>query len=242
MPYFDQAPFDVRCEWGAQGLRNLAPTGVVIIVDVLSFTTSVEMAVTRGVTVLPYPHSDETADVYARTRDARLAAKRGDSGVSLAPSSLVDAPAGLRLVLPSPNGSALSFQAASLGAQVAAGSLRNAEAVATWARSTGGPVTVIPAGERWPDGSLRPVVEDAVGAGAIIRELPGHRSPEASAMVAMFEGAAADIGGALSGCSSGRELIERGFGRDVELAAELNVSQTVPVLKDGAFVDARQSD
>lgn len=32
-------------------------------------------------------------------------------------------------------------------------------------------VAVIPAGERWADGSLRPAIEDLLGAGAFIREL-----------------------------------------------------------------------
>jgi 2-phosphosulfolactate phosphatase len=45
----------------------------------------------------------------------------------------------------------------------------------------------------------------------------------------------------LRNCSSGRELIDRGFERDVELAAELNVSETVPVLKKDAFVGQRQT-
>jgi 2-phosphosulfolactate phosphatase len=36
-------------------------------------------------------------------------------------------------------------------------------------------------------------------------------------------------------CSSGRELIEQGFAEDVAIAAELDSSTAVPVLRDGAF-------
>jgi 2-phosphosulfolactate phosphatase len=35
---FDQSEYQVRCEWGLQGLRQLGPiSDVVIIVDVLSY-------------------------------------------------------------------------------------------------------------------------------------------------------------------------------------------------------------
>ena len=38
---FDQTEYDIRCEWGPQGIAQLAPdSDAVIIVDVMSFTTS----------------------------------------------------------------------------------------------------------------------------------------------------------------------------------------------------------
>ena len=238
MTYFDQARFDVRCEWGTAAIDHLAPAEVVIIVDVLSFTTSVDVALGRGVTVFPYPWKDDAAVAYAEERRAELAGhRRSDGKYSLAPSSLVDAPEGLRLVLPSPNGSALAFRAMSSGAKIAVGSLRNASSVATWAQASGNRIAVVPAGERWPDDSLRPAAEDLIGAGAVIRHLSGRRSPEADIALATFESAADQLFDRVLSCSSGQELVELGFQRDIELATDLDVSDAVPVLEDDAFID-----
>lgn len=208
-----------------------------VIVDVLSFTTSVGIAVDRGATVLPYPASAEDAESYASEHSAQIAARRStEPGVlSLSPTSLMQTPTGIRLVLPSPNGSALSFQAAEYGAKVIAGCLRNASAVAALASANGGSVNVIPAGERWPDRSLRPAFEDLIGAGAIISQLSGQCSPEARAAVAAFEDAKPHLLEQLLECSSGLELVERGFQRDVELASQLDTSKVVPVLTENAY-------
>jgi 2-phosphosulfolactate phosphatase len=236
--YFDQGQFDLCCEWGMGGVEQLAPADVIIIIDILSFTTSVDVALGRGATILPYRWNDGSAIEYARERNAELASPRHrrEGMYSLSPASLISAPRGLRLVLPSPNGSSLTFAAMSRGAVVLAGCLRNASAVAARARQTGTRIIVVPAGERWPDGTLRPAFEDWVGAGAILKALPGRRSPEAQAAVAAFEDAAGELRDRLFLCSSGRELTECGFGRDVELAAELDISSVVPILQGDAFV------
>ncbi len=237
---FDQSAFDVRCEWGEAAIDVLGPLDVLIVVDVLSFTTSVEVAVSRGATIFPYEWRDDTAAEYAAARGAELAAtsRSAKDGYSLAPSSLARAHRGLRLVLPSPNGSHLAFRARDRGFKVAAGCLRNARAVARWAATAGRQVGVCCAGERWPDGSLRPALEDLLGAGAIIENLAGSASPEARAARAAFSDSGGALHERLASCSSGRELIARGFAEDVSIAAELDVSDCVPILVEEEFVDA----
>src|SRR5262244_828191 len=110
---FDQRDFQIRCEWGLRGVQVLAPVSdVVIVVDVLSFSTSVDIAVARGAIVFPFPMQDTGAADYAASMDAQLAARRRSKTVySLSPESLLEIEKGTRLVLPSPNGARLSLAA-----------------------------------------------------------------------------------------------------------------------------------
>lgn len=233
----DQSRFEVRMEWGERGLEHVgAGCGAVVIVDVLSFTTCVDVAVSRGAAVLPYPYKRDAATAaFARSHSALLAVPRKEAGYSLSSASLMTIPAGTRLVLPSPNGSALTVKACA--PLILAGCLRNAEAVAEFIGGRG-PVAVIPCGERWPDGTLRPALEDLVGAGAVIAHLPGRPSPEARAAVAAYRSAEADLAGFLADCSSARELAELGYKDDLPLAAALNVSRAVPLYRAPAYVNA----
>ena len=241
--FYDQRVFGARFDWGVDAVRRLVrASDVVVIVDVLSFGTSVDVAVARGAAVFPCRSRDDAAVAYAREIGAVLAVGRSQVGpahpYSLSPASLLAVEPGVRLVLPSPNGATLTAIAAEMGAVVLAGCLRNARAVARAARALGETVTVVAAGERWEGdrGALRPAVEDLVGAGAILAALsPAAPSPEAVAATGAFAAVARDVPRFLAACSSGRELREMGFARDVEIAAELDASDTVPLLTAGAF-------
>lgn len=230
----NRAGFNVRCAWGRRGLAKVAPgSDVVVIVDVLSFCTTVDVAVSHGATVVPFPRRDAEASALAMRLGGVLAGTRDRAGYSLSPASVMAIPEGTVLVLPSLNGSTLAL--ASRGVPVLAGCLRNAAAVARVARRFGPRIAVVPAGELSPDGRLRPALEDFLGAGAIIAEIDTSRSPLANAASLAFATAEHKLLRALRACSSGRELIRRGFDADVMLAAELNVSGTGPILSDGAF-------
>jgi 2-phosphosulfolactate phosphatase len=238
---YAQDGFAARFEWGPAGAAALAAgVDVLVIVDVLSFTTAVEVAVARGARVYPYRHRDDSAAAFAQSIGATLAA-RGRAGsseapYSLSPASLATIPADTRLVLPSPNGSAISVLAAELGRPILAGCVRNAAAVAAAARARGEVIGVIASGERWGDGGLRPAYEDLVGAGAILDGLPADgRSPEAQAAVSVFQAARDHLEDCLVQCASGRELVAMGYDRDVQMASELNVSGSVPLFQSGAY-------
>lgn len=234
---FDQSEFDLRLEWGEQGIDKLAPISyLVVIVDVLSFSTAVEIATNNGAIVFPYRWKDQSAINYAKSVNAELASiKRiSSNGYSLSPASLINIPAEARLVLPSSNGASLSLRTGKT--PTLAGCLRNCKVIAHFAQSYGNKIAVIPAGEKWEDGSLRPAIEDLLGAGAILSYLDGKKSPEAEAAVATFQSFKDNLVTVLTQCSSGKELIARGFAKDIELACAINTSNCVPLLTGNAYV------
>jgi 2-phosphosulfolactate phosphatase len=245
--YWDQAGYDARFEWGEEGVRRLARSvDVVVIVDVLSFSTCIDVAVGQGASVLPIRWRDERAEAFARRHRAHLAVHRQhvtpERPFSLSPSTLRGLVTGDRLVLPSPNGAALSVIAAREQATILTGCLRNATAVARRARELGRTLAVIAAGERWPGDPalLRPSSEDLVGAGAILAaSTPKRPSPEAVVAMAAFDAVSGDLPGFLRRCSSGRELIEMGYPDDVKIAGERDASATAPIFHAGAYMASR---
>ena len=262
-------------EWGQRGAEAICHAGsVAVIIDVLSFTTTLTIAIDAGAEVYPFPFNDASASEFARRRRATLAVDRFDAqgspgAVSLSPASMRAAAGLARIVLPSPNGSALARVLADRHVTVVGAALRNRAAVARWlaarlAAGAGGTlvggtllaggtgagmtaadstVAVIAAGERWADDSLRLAVEDLWGAGAVIaalRDLTAtDLSQEAQAAAAAWADAAAALPARLADCASGRELVAKGCAEDVAIAAELDASDCVPILSGERFINAQ---
>lgn len=250
-----QAAYAVRFEWGPTGAAAIGKDAdIAVVVDVLSFTTTLSVALDRGMTVFPYAWNDARAEEYAAERDAVLAVGRlearartgnGAGAVSLSPAAMASVAGVDRIVLPSPNGSSICFALADSGVTVVGACLRNQAAVARWLapRLAGGArVAVVAAGERWPDGSLRPAVEDLWGAGALLRTLSlpdAAVSPEARHAKDGFGAVLHRLDEELTACASGRELAAAGFADDVRIAAELDSSDVVPLLREARFQAAR---
>ncbi|WP_139488007.1 2-phosphosulfolactate phosphatase [Brevibacillus dissolubilis] len=251
---FDQSPYACRVEWGQHGAREAADRGdITIIVDVLSFSSTVVTAVSLGAVILPYPPPlNEQTQAYADQMGAELLFGRAEAArlgrPSLSPVSFGAEQAGKKLVLCSLNGAACTWIAQKVPALLI-GSLLNASAVATVAnrlqQETGATITVVPCGEKWDaprdgENGLRPALEDYLGAGAILSKLDGSKSPEALVCIGAFQQAQANIAELLWECGSGRELREKGFGDDVRHIARLDVYETVPRLVGEQFVDCSQ--
>ncbi|CAN5454117.1 hypothetical protein BH23ACT6_BH23ACT6_00090 [soil metagenome] len=89
-----------------------ADADVIAVVDVLSFSTSVCVAVERGMRVFPLRWKDDRARIFAAENDATLAVGRLEGSKdeapllpSLSPAQLLICHPSPRIVLPSPNGS-----------------------------------------------------------------------------------------------------------------------------------------
>ena len=221
---FDQSFYQVRCEWGVEGLARIgegAPD-IVVVVDVLRFSTTVTDAVARGETV----------------------------SLDSAAHAISQFPSSSRLPSLSRNGAALADAASALrpAPLVLLGCLRNASAVARAVlveqerRDARTSVAVIAAGELPPTGGaggLRFAVEDLLGAGAIIDALAelglDHSSPEAAAACETFRGLRRATRHLLAASGSGQELLDRDARAEVLNAAEVDASDAVPVLRGGIF-------
>lgn len=229
----------IICEWGLPGIEAWkAAADVFVIVDVLSFSTAVSVAVERGATVFPFPCGDAEAATAEAARHVAVAASPRHAGggqFSLSPVSLKQIEPGSRLLLPSPNGSRLSLNTGDT--PTICGCLRNARSVGEAANGLAGDgtIVVIPAGERWPDQTLRPAIEDWLGAGAIIEAMDGILGAEAELAVEAHRTVRSRLPRIIRDSRSGRELSVWGYAEDVEVALEADVTDVVPLMREGAY-------
>jgi 2-phosphosulfolactate phosphatase len=251
--YLRQHGYRVRFERGERGAVALAErrspaVAVLIVVDVLSFSTAVDVATSRGASVFPShfrssAESAQLAELYGALLAVPREKRSAESPYTLSPATLATLPKGTRLVLPSPNGARCVRAAYERGiSTILVGCLRNATAVAEFAtaRAGNGAIAVVAAGERWADGTLRPALEDDLGAGAILAALgrEATASPEARYIARAFAAERDTLADDVRASVSGRELIESGYADDVEQALQIDVSLNVPVLSSDGFFSA----
>ncbi|WP_109315213.1 2-phosphosulfolactate phosphatase [Pseudovibrio ascidiaceicola] len=216
----------VHLEWG----RNACSDGyaATVIVDCLSFSTATSVACGRGAVVVPVADRDHGQALAAEIGGV-CAGRRREAGFSLSPPTLMGLSAKDVLVLPSPNGATLS--ALPREGRVFAAAFRNVAAVAAYLKEVSGKVLLVAAGEKWPDGSLRPAFEDQLACGALAHMLNCPMSSEASFARAGYLACTDDLHGALQDCVSGQELAHYGYAADVEWAADLDSESCVPELR-----------
>ena len=225
---FAQTSYQVRFEWGAEGLARLAPADVVVSVDVLRFSSTMANAVADGQEIA----LDDAVRWSRNGADVVRAAS-----LSPAPQSAQNPDAAQHPT-------------------VLVGAIRNAAAVARAVmalqerRGDRVSVAVIAAGERASSGELRFAVEDQLGAGAIIAALTDlgidHSSPEAAIAAESFRSLRRGVRHLLIGSGSGREIVD-GVPATARMeasgvlpvtiaeAAELDAVDAAPELRDGVF-------
>lgn len=207
---FAQQPYQVRLEWGVAGLARLAPTDVVVVIDVLRFTSVVSERVARG---------EAVSLEELRSRSLNGAA------VVQAAADLPHAPIVIAGCLR--NASATAAEIVRIqherGGRVSVAIVPGGELVS-----------------RDEHAALRFAVEDFLGAGAIIDALSSrgidHTSPEAAAACETFRGLRQALKHLITASGSGRELVERGERHIVDRATMLDVDDVAPRLNDGIFV------
>lgn len=252
---FAQSGYRCRLEWGRRGAREATERGdVLVVVDVLSFTSCVVTAVARGGLIRPCLNAEEAERLQAAWGGVVAARRRETSAqhpYSLSPVSFLTMPPETRVLLPSPNG-ATCCRLAGTDGLVIAGALLNAGAVAGYlsgllAQDSNTAITVLASGERWQtpseDGDLRFALEDYLGAGAILSGLPAALlSPEAHLCANAFHSSRSDLESLLWECASGRELRSRGYSEDVLHASRLDLYTVIPVQRQNVFTDYSASD
>ncbi len=238
----------IHLEWSAIGAKLAAARGdIVVIVDVLSFSTSVTVVLANGGTALSYSHQEIqeqggpeavalrlNAEIISRDRQFT------QSRFSLSPVSLKAIQPQDRIVLTSING-ARCVSSAAKSPIVVIGALINrlavAEAISQMLRlSETNRCTLIACGELWSsifpaEEGMRPSIEDLIGVGAIAQALSTEftLSIEAQNAVDTFNANRENLLSFLSNSISGRQLISRDFGGDVELASQLDSEKVVAV-------------
>src|SRR5438477_1587499 len=106
-----QSDYPCRLLWGRSGaLEACKRADILVVVDVLSFSSTAATAAAQGVILLPVS-PEENMEAFARQHAAQVAVGRGEvparGHFSLSPITYLHAQPGTRVVLASPNGAAL---------------------------------------------------------------------------------------------------------------------------------------
>lgn len=205
---FDQSRYQVRLEWGVAGLERVAASDVVVVVDVLRFSSTVvaRLEVGEATPLDAAAHAISLNGAAAAVRAAELS-----PAVILGCLRNASAVADRILDLQRERGKRTNI------AVIAAGELtsRDGDAPLRFAVED-----LLGAG----------AVIDALGARGI-----DHTSPEAAAAGEAFRGLRTAARHLLTASGSGQELIERGSRDEVLAAADVDASTVVPVLQGGVF-------
>ncbi|MBI2883035.1 MAG: 2-phosphosulfolactate phosphatase [Candidatus Methylomirabilis oxyfera] len=219
----------------------------VAVIDVIRATTTITVALHQGCAgVIPVRTLSEARTVARRLdKGALLAGERGAeraAGFDLgnSPAEYVrERVTGKTVVLTTTNGTR-TFQAASEAQAIIASSFLNVAAAARWLAGTGLDILIMCAGQQG-----RFCLEDVVGSGMLIDRLLNisddsiECSDAAWAAHKLCAAYRDDPLRMLRGCEWGREIIRKGFGADLEICAQVDLTDIVPVMRAGCLVGER---
>jgi 2-phosphosulfolactate phosphatase len=243
---FMQDGYRVRVSWDQHGARDAAKAGhIVVVIDCIDFSSAVTTATAVGAVIYP-SEDDEKAKKKAAEIGGVAAVPRQDvpnkGKYSISCHTLLTAPAGEKIVLPSPNGSFDTIKGRKAPCLLI-GSLLNARAVAETVKellaTTTMDCTIVPCGERWPTKEeFRVDFEDELTASAILNfiGIEDYFSPEATICAANWKVIGDRYEELLLECGSARKVRNQGFQDDLEWLAQLNKYDVVPELCGDHFI------
>lgn len=211
---FDQSAYQVRFEWGVAGLQRLAPADVVVVVDVLRFSSTVTDAVASNRTV-------DLADATGWSRNgAAVAAVAGESTVLVGSLRNASAVAKAVLELQDRRQQRTSVSVIAAGELTDAGDLRFAVEDQLGAGTIIAALSDLGADHTSPEAAA--VCESARG----LRRAMRHLLTASGSGKEIADGVAATARIEASG------LVPT----ETAAAAEVDATDVVPILGDGVFV------
>ena len=214
-----------------------------VVIDVLRATSAICAGLANGVErFIPVSTVDEARALQAEgciaaaERNGRIVEgfDFGNSPVAYMEADL----AGKTIALTTTNGTKAIGMAKDMP-QVAIGSINNLDAISTWLMQQPGHVLLLCSG--WKD---KFNLEDTICAGAIadrLIDIARYKSIEDSTIAAkhLFMGIRGNIFSFLKASSHRRRLRNLNMGEDIKYCLTPNTVNIVPVLHEGALVDAR---
>jgi len=218
-----------------------------VVIDVIRASTTITIALHHGCAGIVPVRTLREARVVALTLGDGVLLAGERAAAKIAGAHLGNSPAeyererieGKTVVLTTTNGTR-AFRAIDGARDVIACAFLNMSATARWLRRAGLDVLIVCAGR---NGHF--CLEDAVGGGMLIDRLsrisdrPLELSDGARAARLLYAADQGDLLEMLRGCEWGRGITRKGFGADLEICAQVDLTDVVPVMREGRLVAER---
>jgi 2-phosphosulfolactate phosphatase len=218
-----------------------------VVIDVIRASTTITIALHHGCAGIVPARTLREARAMALTLGDGVLLAGERAAVKMAGAQLGNSPGeyarerieGRIVVLTTTNGTR-AFRAIEGARDVIACAFLNVSATARWLRRAGLDVLIVCAGR---NGHF--CFEDAVGGGMLIDRLsrlsdrPLELSDAARAVHLLYSANQGNLLEVLRGCEWGRDIIRKGFGADLEICAQVDLTDVVPVMREGRLVAER---
>jgi 2-phosphosulfolactate phosphatase len=227
--------------------RRSAAGRAAVVIDVIRASTTITIALHHGCAGIVPARTLREARAMALTigdgalvAGERAAAKMAGAQLGNSPGEYARERIEGRIVVLTTTNGTRAFRAIEGAQDVVACAFLNVSATARWLRRAGADVLIVCAGR---NGHF--CFEDAVGGGMLIDRLSriSNRSLELSdaarAAHLLYSANQGNLLEVLRGCEWGRDITRKGFGADLEICAQVDLTDVVPVMREGRLVAER---